>query len=256
MPAAAPSVYDLAVDVFLYLAAFQRRVADGEDPRYEDTRNEVLALIKEQDRKSHAEPGLWDAWSRARVPLVYLIDEVMILNCPWSGRQRWADECLEITLLNQREALGGEKFYDVVDQAMKETQLAEEAQRSDTGKWYDLLATCYACIQLGFKGKYAVDPDTGRDYATRLFAKLPAYAQTRAKSLFPEAAQHTVKIDPNYEPLLRLAYVLLLFGVILAVYLIATGGYWRLLTSELREHARETRLPTISELPDSRPTGG
>ena len=46
----ATSVYDLAVEVVLYLVAFQRRVEEGEAPGYDDTRAEVLALLNDLDQ--------------------------------------------------------------------------------------------------------------------------------------------------------------------------------------------------------------
>ena len=54
------AVYELAVEVVLYLVAFQRRVEDGESVTYEDTRAEVLAMLNDLEQRSHQEPGLWD----------------------------------------------------------------------------------------------------------------------------------------------------------------------------------------------------
>ena len=116
------SVYDLAVEVVLYLVAFQRRAEDGEEFSYENTRAETLALLNDLDQRSHGEPGLWDNWTKARSPLVYLIDEVMILNCNWPYRDRWADECLEVALLGHPEALGGENFYKECDEALRRSE--------------------------------------------------------------------------------------------------------------------------------------
>ena len=97
------------MEVVLYLVAFQRRVEDGEEVNYENARAEALALLNDLDQRSHTEPGLWDNWTKARSPLVYLIDEVMILNCNWAHRDRWADECLEVALLGHTEALGARR---------------------------------------------------------------------------------------------------------------------------------------------------
>jgi type VI protein secretion system component VasF len=205
------SVYDLAVEVVLYLVAFQRRVADGEELNYEDTRAEVLALLNDLDQRSHGEPGLWDNWTKARAPLVYLIDEVMILNCNWAHRDRWADECLEVALLGHPEALGGENFYTEADEALRELEA-----------W--------------------------REYKGHVFSKLPAYAQTRTKQLFPEAAEHTVVLDPNYEPVMRLLYVFIGFVLVISLYLGSTWVYWSQMVDELEEGARNAPVPTSQQV--------
>lgn len=238
------SVYDLAVEVVLYLVAFQRRVEDGEDVSYENARAETLTLLNDLDQRSHSEPGLWDNWVKARNPLVYLIDEVMILNANWSHRDRWADECLEVSLLGHPEALGGENFYKECDQALQEMELAERHERHDKQTRAEIAMVFYVAMQTGFKGKYALDLDAWREYKGHVFSKLPAYAQTRTKELFPDAGQHTILLDPNYEPVMRLLYVLIGALVILAVYLTSTWFYWNDKVGELTEKAGKAPVPT------------
>ena len=96
---------------------------------YEDTRAEVLAMLNELEQRSHQEPGLWDHWTKVRNPLVYLIDEIMILNCQWPHRQDWANDCLEVTLLGHPTALGGDSFYTECDEALHELELSERHER-------------------------------------------------------------------------------------------------------------------------------
>lgn len=238
------SVYDLAVEVVLYLVAFQRRVADGEAITYENTRAETLALLNDLDQRSHTEPGLWDYWTKARTPLVYLIDEVMILNCNWPYRDRWADECLEVALLGHPEALGGERFYSGCDEAVRELETAERHERHDYASVTEIVMVYYVALQTGFKGKYALDLDAWREYKGHLFSKLPAYAQTRAKALFPETEEHTVLLDPNYEPVTRLLYVLIAVVLIGILYLGSTGLYWSETVDELEQGAKNAPAPT------------
>lgn len=230
-------VYDLAVEVVLYLVAFQQRVGGGESITYEDTKAEVLALLNDIEQRSHAEPGLWDNWTKARKPLVYLIDEVMILNCNWPHRQDWANDCLEVTLLGHPTALGGDSFYNECDDAIRELEVAERHERHDYEAKVEILTVFYVALQTGFKGRYALDMDAWHEYKSHLFSKLPAYAQTRGKTLFPEAEKHTVAMDPNYEPVMRLVYVLMGFLFILVIYLISTGAYWEIMVRELAGHA-------------------
>lgn len=238
------TVYDLSSEVFLYLVSFQRRAEDGEPLAYADVRAEVLALLNDLDQRSHLETGLRENWLKVRVPLIYLIDEVMILNAEWPHRDTWANECLEVTLLGHPEALGGERFYTNCDEAIKELETAERLNRQDAGTKADVLSVYYVALQLGFKGKYALDLDAWREYKLHVFSKLPAYAQTRTKELTPEADDHTIQLDPNYEPVTRLLYVGLAFAVIVALYLGASWGYWSEMVGELAAYAREHGVPT------------
>lgn len=245
----AVTVYDLAVEVVLYLVAFQRRVDDGEPVSYADTRAEALALLSDLDRRSHAEPGLWDNWVKARNPLVYLIDEVMILNANWSHRQDWADECLEVALLGHPEALGGENFYKECDEALKELELSERHDRHDMATKAEIVMIYYVALQTGFKGKYALDLDAWREYKGHVFSKLPAYAQTRTKELFPETKQHTVMLNANYEPVVRLLYVLIGFAALLTIYFIGTGAAWSSMVKALGDRVANHKM----EIPTSQP---
>ncbi|MFH1745842.1 MAG: DotU family type IV/VI secretion system protein [Planctomycetota bacterium] len=234
------TVYDLAVEVILYLVAFQQRAEEGEPPSYEDARAEALGLLNDLDQRSHSEPGLFDHWAKARVPLVYLIDEIMILNCQWDHRTAWANDCLEVALLGHPEALGGENFYQECDEALRELETAERHERHDLQSWIEILMVFYVALQTGFKGRYALDLDAWREYKAHLFSKLPAYAQTRTKQLFPETEQHTVLLDANYEPVMRLFYVFLAFLFIVALYFGATRGYWVSMVKALDQHVYPT----------------
>jgi type IV/VI secretion system ImpK/VasF family protein len=238
------SVYDLAVEVVLYLVAFQRRVEDGEDPSYENARAETLTLLNDLDQRSHGEPGLWDNWVKARNPLVYLIDEIMIINANWPHRDRWADECLEVTLLGHPTALGGEDFYKECDQALQELEQAERHERHDKLARAEIVMVFYVAMQTGFKGKYALDQDAWREYKGHVFSKLPAYAQTRTKELFPETGQHTVLLNPNYEPVMRLLYVLIGVVVLLIIYFATTWSYWNAKVGEITQQAQSAAVPT------------
>lgn len=70
------------------------------------------------------------------------MDEV-IQNTPWGAKSNWGHMCLLISI--HREAWGGERFFQVVDQAVKLP--AQNIQ---------LIELCYVLISFGFAGKYRV----------------------------------------------------------------------------------------------------
>lgn len=231
------SVYDLAVRVMLDLVDAQQRAESGQDLNFADTRAELLSRLGELEQTSHSEPGLWEAWKKVRTPLVYLIDEVFILNIEWPYRADWANSCFEVELLGHPEALGGENFYNECDEAIKELEYAERSQRPDYKTRVDVLTVYYVAMQIGFKGRYRGDLDAWREYKAEVFSKLPAYAQTKTRELFPEADDHTVVIDPNYEPVMRLMYVVIGAAVFIALYLGSTWATWNQMTSDLATKA-------------------
>lgn len=237
------TVYDLAVDVLLYLVTVQRRVEDGEQLSYADTRAELLSLLSEQEQRSHAEPGLWEGWKKARTPLVYLIDEVFIYM-DWPHAGAWSDENFEVQLLGHSEALGGDYFYNECEQALAELANAERANRPDLRTWVDIVTVYYVALQVGFKGRYRNSLDEWRKTKAEIFAKLPSYATTRTAELFPDTDDFTVVLDPNYEPVMRLLYVGIGVCVLMAIYLASTYGTWSQMTSELKTQADSVAVPT------------
>jgi type IV/VI secretion system ImpK/VasF family protein len=232
-------VYDLSVDVFLYLVGFQRRFEEGEPLSYEDTRREVLTLISELDRRSHTEPGLWENWRQVINPLVYLIDEVMNINCQWPHREQWQNDVLEVRLLAHPVALGGENFYTECDEALKELERAEAMNRQDIKARQEIIMVYYVAMQLGFKGRYAVDPNMWREYKLKLFTKLPASASTKTKELFPETDDHTDRRPPQYPAYLPLMYVGIGAAVLLVAYFVLTYFSWTGMISRLEGYARD-----------------
>lgn len=80
----------------------------------------------------------------ARYALCTVVDEA-VLNTPWGAQGGWASQSLLVTF--HREASGGEKFFQILDRVSGEPQ-----------RYLALLELLYACLALGFEGKYRLDP--------------------------------------------------------------------------------------------------
>lgn len=78
----------------------------------------------------------------ARYAICTVVDET-VASTPWGGTSLWARESLLVTL--HKETSGGEKFFQLVNKMM------EDPQRN-----LDLLELMYACLALGFEGRYRV----------------------------------------------------------------------------------------------------
>ena len=78
----------------------------------------------------------------ARYAICTVVDET-VASTPWGGTSLWAQESLLVTL--HKETSGGEKFFQLVN------KMLEDPQRN-----LDLIELMYACLALGFEGRYRV----------------------------------------------------------------------------------------------------
>jgi type VI secretion system protein ImpK len=79
----------------------------------------------------------------ARYAICTVIDEA-VLNTPWGAQSSWAGQSLLVTF--HREAQGGEKFFQILDRLLGESQ-----------RYLALLELWYVCLSLGFEGRYRLD---------------------------------------------------------------------------------------------------
>ncbi|NTV96048.1 MAG: type VI secretion system protein TssL, partial [Thiobacillus sp.] len=78
----------------------------------------------------------------ARYALCTVVDET-VSSTPWGGTSLWARESLLVTL--HKETSGGEKFFLLLQ------KMLEDPLRN-----LDLIELMYACLALGFEGRYRV----------------------------------------------------------------------------------------------------
>lgn len=237
--------------VLEFVTNFARQIKYGTVTRPEQVRYEALSALRSSEDIAHDDPAIERQWNdRVKPIMVYLIDYKM-LNTEWEGRNYWFDHRFETDpeVLNEVEALGGEKFFEQCDEVSKEYEVAERRDRRDKEELAELLGLYFICLRLGFKGKYHDYPQELADYTRRLFARLPAYATTRAKDMFPEAYQHNQEIKVDYRLGMSLAMVLLVFGVIVSVSAITFRMAWSSAVSEIRTHAVQMESVTADHKP-------
>ena len=122
-----------------------RRTLQHRDPSgLRDFMLRAIAEFEAGARRANASP---EHVLISRYALATMIDEA-VANMPWSGTSAWARESLLVTL--HKETFGGEKFFQLLDKAL------EDPRRN-----IDLLELMYACLALGFEGRYRVI-DNGR----------------------------------------------------------------------------------------------
>lgn len=223
--------------VFEFLTNFVRQCKYGTVPSPDQVRFEAVSALRDAEDLARNDAAIERHWNdRIKAILVYLLDYKM-LNTGWDGRNFWFDNPLETdpTILNHAEALGGEEFFRECDELQREYELAERRDRRDKHELAEVLSLYFVCLRLGFQGQFHDRPQELADYTRRLFTRLPAYATTRAREMFPDAYKHNQEVKVNYNLGMSLAIVLTTFFLILGGWLLASRWSWNSQVNRLEE---------------------
>lgn len=221
--------------VFEFVTNFVRQVKHGIVPAPEQVRYEAMSALRDAEEFTRDDPTVERAWhDRVKAMMVYLID-YKLLNTDWPGRDYWFDNRFETSPdgLNEVEALGGEKFFEQCDEIQREYELAERRDRRDKDELAAQLNLYFICLRLGFKGKFHDYPQELADYSRRLFTRLPAYAATRSKEMFPDAYRHNQELKVDYKLGMSLAMVLTIFALIVGSALVTFRLAWNQAVGEI-----------------------
>ncbi len=110
--------------------------------------DQVTLQIRTFETTAHSSGERDEVIVQARYALCTLLDEI-VLNTPWGAESAWARETLLIRF--HREASGGEKFFRILEQAMREP----------AGQLH-LIEFLYICMALGLEGRFKVQQDGHR----------------------------------------------------------------------------------------------
>jgi type VI protein secretion system component VasF len=240
--------------VFDALINFARHVKRETTAPPEQVRFEMLTALRDAEDVARRDPvteRLWD--DRVKAMMVYVIDYKM-LNTPWPGRNFWFENRFETdpSILDHVEALGGEKFFEDCDEIQREYEVAERRDRRDTGELAELLNLYFISLRMGFKGQFHDRPQELADYTRRLFSRLPAYATTRGKEMFPDAYRHNQEVKVDYRLGMSLTLVLVVLAVVVGVTLVTFRVAWSRETAEIARVAAEWEAPPAPEAEGTR----
>jgi type VI protein secretion system component VasF len=227
--------------VFRYVASFLRSAEAGRPASYAEVRADCENLL--DDKRVDIELRPW--WAKAKRPLVYLVDETMILNARWENenRTRWANEPLEKSLLNVPAPRGGVAFYEECEEALKDYAAGEHAHRHDLAQCAELLEIFYFCLKLGFKGKHARAPERIDEEAARLFARMPARGRVTREQLFPGTYDHTVRNQEPYPLQQRFWTMVAVLVGLVVIYIVGVRTTWSTLSSDVDKVETELKRP-------------
>jgi type VI secretion system protein ImpK len=212
---------ELVMPLFLFAVSLRRKIRRDLPIAYEDVKREVLALFNQIEAQA-ATKGVTDRWNRAKVVLVYLLDEIASLEA-WSGRDQWNNQCLEVEYLGHTERMRGEWFYtEEYDHAMETGDL-------------ELIEIVYLCMCLGFEGRYRDQAAPLQNHIDNLFSRLPLlyHDPQRDDKMFPDAYKVDLTAHDPRAPI-RIVTVSAVFAGIIVFYFVVTKMMYSAFVYDLR----------------------
>ncbi len=178
-PAEAPALLglvDLCEPLFQYVCMLNRvaRNPGGEGMEYPALRKVIDGMFKEMEEYAGADLRLEAQYGKVKMPLIFFVDS-MIAESRLGLASTWNKKRIAYEM---EELAGDEKFFDLLDETLKET--GKEAE--------ERLAIYYTCLGLGFTGWY-----TGQNEYLR--KKMLDVGQRVPRELLD--TQHTAKVCPE-----------------------------------------------------------
>jgi type VI secretion system protein ImpK len=196
--------------IFAHVLHLLSRIATSQGDQNIDRERDAIRLNFDVAEKTMlAIPNHRKQWELARYALVAWIDEVLI-EAPWSGRQKWQDNLLEFAFYQSRDRAEG--FFH------KATQAKEAG-------FLDALEVFYLAVMLGFQGLYGVDDRIERAHKLKIPTSLKVWADDTGLLVKPKS---TARFDTQHRelgscsPLVSVRHVIA--GLLLVVTLLATSA--------------------------------
>jgi type VI secretion system protein ImpK len=128
-----------AASPLLLLAGRMRGTLQGDVASLRREAHEEMRRFEERARNGGVANEVMLA---ARYALCAALDEA-VLSTPWGSQSEWTQQSLLV--LFHREARGGEKFFEMLEQIAR-----------DPARHIELMELQYLCLSMGFAGKYQV----------------------------------------------------------------------------------------------------
>ncbi len=126
-----------AVDpIFLFVLELQERIERNEVASPSHERERLRRWFQEAEQKLQSRQKEWEL---AKYALVSWIDDVLIVETPWDGRNYWENNALEFEMFNTKD---------------RATQFYIKAKSAATMTRTDALEVFFVCAALGFRGFY------------------------------------------------------------------------------------------------------
>lgn len=151
-------------------------------------RRQALDEIRRFEERARSAGVAPETVLAARYALCAALDEA-VLSTPWGGQSEWAAQTLLVQL--HREAWGGEKFFEMLERVS-----------SDPVRYIDLMELQYACIALGFSGKFQV-LERGQSQLAEVQHDLSRRIRTYRGTPDAELSPHWRGLEDRRNPVIR-----------------------------------------------------
>lgn len=192
------TLLELCDPLFQYICRLNRAGRKGGHVEFTTIRSEVLGLFDELKNRAGSDFKLASQFKGVEMPLIFFVDSLIAESKLPCARQ-WNKERLAS---KRGELAGDEKFFDLLDETLKDT--SDEAT--------DRLTIYYTCIGLGFSGFYFSQPEYLRkkmqDIALRIRGSMEADSQAK---ICQEAYDHTDTRDLIEPPTGRVWLMVVIF---------------------------------------------
>ena len=185
--------------------------------------------FENQLRKADVE---MDDISDARYCLCTVIDET-VLNTPWGTNSMWSTKSL--LSIFYKQTWGGEQFFAIVDSRL-----------TNPAKNKDLLEFLYVCLELGFEGKFRVDPNGYKhleEYKDRLYRELSRLKGELSREISPHWRSNVPEIINSSKKV-----PVWMVGLVLAAALL---GLYMTLSYKLNEYAEPVYKRFATLIPET-----
>lgn len=197
-----------AASPLLLLAVQLRHSANAGDA--EALRAQVQTQVRRFESRL-AEGGVGtQTITAARYVLCATLDEA-VLNSPWGERSGWASRTLLVTF--HGESYGGARFFQLLDQLLQ-----------DVPRHIELLELMYACLALGFSGRFQIEAG-GRARLADIQDDLQRRIRAQRGALPDALSPNWRGLDQRGSPLARRLAPWLVAGACLAVVLGVYGWF-------------------------------
>ncbi len=168
---------DLCEPLFQAVCRLNRMARKGTSTDYATARSEIQSLLEDLGQRARSDLALSEAFRKVEMPLIFFVDSLISeSSLPFASewnRKRIAYE--------RNELAGDEKFFDLLDETLREGRDADER-----------LAVFYTCLGLGFAGWYAGQPEFLRKKMLEIAPRVKAFVDADEAGLItPDSYQHT-----------------------------------------------------------------
>jgi type VI protein secretion system component VasF len=150
----------------------------GSSTDYATARSEIEGIFERMTAVARTDLALGEQYRKVEMPLMFFVDSI-ISESSLPFAQEWNRNRLAYT---RNELAGDEKFFDLLDETLKESRDGVEER----------LAVFYTCMGLGFTGWYAGQPEYLRKKMLEIQPRVKTYVDFDESGLItPDSYQHT-----------------------------------------------------------------